>query len=142
MPLLIVECDTPETCPINFLGDTSELVYFMSFAHAERYGSAHELAKAAASLKRQLHINMAPLLNFGDARAENAEAERALATLWQEPMPLAECCREVAEAISTDATLQHLTADYPDLLACLRQLADMAQWAAERSAKVRLTYLL
>ncbi|HKZ51632.1 MAG TPA: hypothetical protein VJ256_07750, partial [Dehalococcoidia bacterium] len=69
-PVLIVETTTSELGTHKFGGPTASLVYFLSFAHAERYGSDHALAQAAAILKRRLHINMAPLLTFGAARSE------------------------------------------------------------------------
>ena len=139
---LIVEFDTPEPCPIDFLGDTADLVYFMSFAHVERYGSDHHLAQAAAILKRQFRINMAPLLTFGDARIDDPEEERALEMLWQDANPLAECCRQVAEAMAIEPKLLELTNDYPELVERLKELVDMAQWAADRDARIRLTYVL
>lgn len=139
---LIVEFDTPEPCPIDFLGDTSDLVYFMSFAHAERYGSDHELARAAAILKRQLRVNLSPLLTFGDARTEDPQEEKALQALWQEAAPLAEAARQAADALAMEPQLQELLDGYPDLVERLQELADMAAWAAERGAQVRLTYLL
>ena len=64
---LIVETTADEPCPVDFLGDTADIVYFISMAHTERYGADHPLAKAAAILKRRLRINMAPLLKFADA---------------------------------------------------------------------------
>ena len=139
---LIVETSAGEECPVDFLGDSADVVYFISFAHSERYGSDHPLAKAAAVLKRQLRVNLSPLLTFGDARAENSEEERALERLWQEAAPLAECARQVAEAIEGTAELRELTSDFPELPERLKELADMAAWAAERGATVRLTYVL
>lgn len=140
--ILIVEFDAPEPCPIDFLGDTSGLVYFMSFAHMERYGAEHDLARAAAILKRQLRIDMSPLLSFGDARTDDPEEERALAALWQEAAPLAHCCRQLAEAVGREPQLLELTEGFPELGERLKELADMAQWATERGARVRLTYAL
>ena len=95
---LIVETTSAEPCPIDFLGDTSDIVYFISMAHTERYGADHPLAKAAAILKRQLRVNMAPLLKFADARTENAAEERMLEGLWQDGEPLAEAARTMRTA--------------------------------------------
>ena len=139
---LIVETSAAEECPVDFLGDSADVVYFISFAHSERYGSDHPLAKAAAILKRQLRVNLSPLLTFGDARTENSEEERALEQLWQEAAPLAECARQVAEAIAGTPELRNLTSGFPELPERLKELADMAAWAAERGATVRLTYVL
>ena len=139
---LICETTAGDECPIDFLGDTADLVYFISFAHSERYGADHPLAHAAAVLKRRLHIDLSPLLTFGDARAESAEEEHALEQLWQEAAPLSECARQVAEAIKGTPELRELTADFPELPDRLQELADMAAWAADRGARVRLTYAI
>lgn len=139
---LIVETTTEEDCPLEFFGDSADIVYFISFAHSERYGSRHPLSKAAGILKRQLQINLTPLLTFADARTESAAEEQALETMWQEPAPLAESARRVAQAIEATEQLRELAADFPELPDRLGELATMADWAAERGAKIRLTYVL
>ncbi len=139
---LIVETTAEEECPLEFFGDSADIVYFISFAHSERYGSGHPLSKAAGILKRQLQINLAPLLTFADARTESAAEEQALETMWQEPAPLAESARSVAEAIEATAQLRELAADFPELPDRLRELAGMADWSAERGARIRLTYVI
>jgi hypothetical protein len=139
---LIVETTSAEPCPIDFLGDTADIVYFISMAHTERYGADHPLAKAAAILKRQLRVNMAPLLKFADARTDNAAEDQMLEGLWQEAAPLTEAARNVAEAITGTPHLLELTAAFPELPDRLRELSDIAHWAAERGAKVRLTYVI
>lgn len=138
---LIVETTAGDP-PVEFLGDTSDLVYFISMAHTERYGAFHPLARAAAIVKRRMRISLAPLMNFADARVESSEEERLLEQLWQEPGPLAESARRVAEAVEGDQELRELTADFPELPERLRELAQMAEWAAEQGARVRLTYLI
>ena len=139
---LIVETTSDEQCPYDFLGDSGEIVYFISMAHSERYGADHPLAKAAALLKRRLRVNISPLLNFADARTENVEEEALLERLWQDAAPLAESARAAAEAIEGTPELRGLTADLPELPDRLRELADIAYWAAERGAQVRLTYVI
>jgi len=139
---LIVETTSTEPCPIEFLGDTADIVYFMSMAHTERYGADHPLAKAAGILKRRLRIGLGPLLNFADARTENAVEERLLEGLWQDAAPLAEAARKVADAIASGDDLRELTSAFPELPERLRELADMAAWAAERDARLRLTYVI
>lgn len=139
---LIVETTADEPCPVEFLGDTSDIVYFISMAHTERYGADHPLAKAAAVLKRRLRVNMAPLLRFADARTDNAEEERLLESLWQEAQPLADASRSVAEAIEETPALRELTSGFPEMPDRLRELAGIADWAAQNGAKVRLTYLI
>ena len=76
---LIVETTADEECPLEFLGESADIVYFISFAHSERYGAGHPLAKAAGLLKRRLGVDLKPLLIYADARAESSEEERALA---------------------------------------------------------------
>lgn len=139
---LIVETTAHELCPVEFLGNTGDIVYFISMAHTERYGADHPLAKAAAVLKRRLRVNMAPLLKFADARTESAEEEQMLESLWQDAAPLAEASRTVAEAIEGTPELRELTAAFPELPERLKELAGIAAWAAERGAKVRLTYVI
>ena len=139
---LIVETTAADPCPIDFLGDTADIVYFISMAHTERYGADHPLAKAAAILKRQLRVNMAPLLKFADAHTDNAAEEQMLEALWQEAAPLAEAARNVAEAIAGTPQLVELTAAFPELPERLSELSDIAGWAGERGAKVRLTYVI
>ena len=139
---LIVETTADEDCPLEFLGDSADIVYFISFAHSERYGAGHPLAKAAGLLKRRLGVDLKPFLTYADARAQSGEEERALETMWQEAAPLAECARRAAGAIEGTPELRELTADFPELPERLRELAAMADWAAERGARVRLTYVL
>jgi hypothetical protein len=138
---LIVETTDPEDPP-DFLGDSADIVYFVSFAHAERYGTDHPLSKAAAILKRRLEVDLKPLMNYADARTENAEEEALLERLWQDPAPLAGSARAAAEAIEGTPELRELTADLPELPQRLRELGDIASWAAERGARVRLTYII
>lgn len=139
--LLIFETTAGDP-PVEFLGPTSDVVYFISMAHSERYGAGHPLARATFVLKRKLRVKMAPLLNFGDAAADNSEERGLLEKLWQEPGPVAESAREVAGAIETNDELRELTADFPELADRLRELAGMADWAAEHGAKVRITYVI
>ena len=139
---LIVETTAEEECPLEFFGDSADIVYFISFAHSDRYGSSHPLSQAAGVLKRQLQINLSPLLTFADARTESRDEERALETMWQDPSPLAKSARLVAAAIEWTPRLRELTADFPELPERLRELAGMADWAAEHGAKIRLTYVI
>jgi len=139
--VLIVETTAGDP-PIEFLGETSDLVYFMSMAHSERYGANHPLAKAASIIKRKLRIPIGPLMNFGDANAETSEERELLERLWQDAGPLAEAAIKAANAIETEPELQELTAAFPELSERLRELSAMAVWSAERGARVRLTYSL
>lgn len=139
---LIIETTDPEPCPIELLGDSADVVYFISMAHSERYGANHPLAKASSIIKRKMRINIAPLLNFADASPDDAAEEAMLEKLWQDPGPLAESALAVAEAIESTEELRDLTSAFPELPDRLRELADMASWARDRDARIRLTYTL
>jgi hypothetical protein len=140
--ILIVDTTAGEEPPHDFLGDTADIVYFISFAHTERYGADHPLAKAAAVIKRKHRISMAPLLTFADARVEDEEDALLLERIWQDAQPLADAARAVAEAIEGTPELRDLTSQFPELPDRLRELAEIAAWAAGRDAKIRLTYVL
>jgi hypothetical protein len=139
--ILIVETTAGDP-PVEFLGDTADIVYFISMAHSERYGADHPLAKASSIIKRKLRIPIGPLMNFGDANAETSEERALLEKLWQDASPLAEAATRAADAIESEAELQELTSAFPELTERLRELSAMASWAAEQGAKVRLTYIL
>jgi hypothetical protein len=141
MPTLYVELDPPAESPSAFGGDTSPLVYFLSFAFAARYGAQHELTKAALLLRGGAHkIDLKPLLTFADRDADDPADQRELARVWQDAAPLAECCRAVVEAIDADAAIQEQLVEFPTLRDRLDELARIASWAADRGAKVRLTF--
>ena len=139
---LIVETTAGEDCPHDFLGDTADIVYFVAFAHSERYGADHPLSKAAAVLKRRLQISLAPLMTYADARTEDPEEEAALERLWQDAAPLAACATAAAAAIEGTPELRELTSDFPELPERLRELAAIASWAGGLGARVRLTYII
>jgi hypothetical protein len=128
--------------PGQFPRDSGDIVYFISMAHSERYGADHPLARATSIIKRRLRLPMGPLLNFGDAAAENAVEEDLLERLWQDAAGLAECARSVASALESDEELREMTSSLPELPDRLRELAAMADWAADHGAQVRLTFVL
>ncbi len=139
---LIVETTADEECPVDFLGDSADIVYFISFAHSERYGADHPLAKASSILKRKLGIKLGPLLNYADARTENAAEEDHLERIWQDPVALQDCARAVAGALEDSTDIRELLEAFPELPDRLRELADMAAWAIEQGARMRLTYVI
>lgn len=142
MTTLVVETTAHEECPYCLSTSGAELVYFLSFAVAERYGAQHELAQAAGILKRQIRVNLAPLLTFTDAHVESEDDRQDLERIWQDPARLAECCRQVVDAIAGTPRLQELVADFPDLVVQLEELAQIAEWAAEKGARVRIAFTL
>ena len=141
-PTVLIFETTAGDPPVEFLGNSSDIVYFISMAHSERYGADHPLAKAASIIKRRLRVPMGPLLNFGDAAADNAVEEELLERLWQDAGGLAECARSVASALESDEELREMTSALPELPERLRELAAMADWAAGQGAQVRLTFVL
>jgi hypothetical protein len=138
---VIVETDAvgpPET----FSGPSDDLLAFLSFLAAERYGSTHELSAAALLLRRQHRIDTRPLFEFGDAVPEDNEDRAILDKLWQDAGPLAESASACAAAIRADPQLQTLTRAYPRLVERLAELAAMARRAADQGARIRVTYRL
>ena len=141
-PTVLIFETTAGDPPVELLGDSSDIVYFISMAHSERYGADHPLAKASSQIKRRLRIPMGPLLNFGDAAPDSAAEEELLERLWQDAAGLSECARAVATAIESDEELREMTSALPELPERLRELAAMADWAGEQGAQVRLTFAL
>jgi hypothetical protein len=141
LTVLIVETTAGDP-PMEFMGPSSDIVYFLSMSHSERYGASHELARAGFAVKRRLRINMNPLLNFGDAAPDDAGEAAMLERLWQDPRPVAEAATAVADAMENDAELKELTSGFPELPERLRELAEMAAWASGQGALIRLTYAL
>ena len=52
------------------------------------------------------------------------------------------CARAVASAFDSDEELREMTSALPELPERLRELAAMADWAAEQDAQVRLTFVI
>lgn len=145
MPALHVELDPPpdQSGPASFGGDTAPLVYFLSFAFAARYGAQHELTNAALLLRGGEHkIDLRPLLTFADRDADDPADRRELERVWQDAGPLAECCRRVVEAIDADPAVREQLGELPTLRDRIQELGRIASWAAERGARVRLTYTM
>ncbi len=141
MPTLYFETTAHDPCPYQFEGETSELVYFLSFAYSARYGSTHELTRASLLLRGEFKIDLGPLLAFADRQVEEAADGEALERAWQDAAPLALSCRQVVAALdSGHQRLRQLTEGFPALRDRLPELQRMAAWAAERGARVRLTY--
>jgi hypothetical protein len=138
---LIVETTAPEPHP-GFGGPTLDLLTFLTFGASERYGAMHPLSGVANLLRRRHGVELRPLFTFGDAVPEDDEDRRELERLWQEPAPLAACCAAVIAAVEGNARLQELAQGFPELRPRLADLQRIAEWAAERGARVRITYRL
>jgi hypothetical protein len=137
------ETDADQPCPLAFGGQADVLVHFLSFAFATRYGAQHEFSKLALLLRGERKIDLGPLLTFADRNVEEDADAAELERVWQDAAPLAETLRRVVDALrERDARVTALTADAPDLIDRLDDLRQMAGWAAERGARVRLTFEL
>jgi len=110
---------------------------------SERRGESQLKESLSLLLRGEFKIDLRPLLTFADRQVEEPIDERELERAWQEAAPLAECCRKVVDALdSGHGQLRDLTAGFPALRDRIDELARMAQWAAERGARVRLTFEL
>jgi len=138
---LYFETDAAEACPVEFGGASDVLVHLLSFAFSTRYGSIHPLSQLSLMLRGERKINMTPLTTFADRDVEVEADADLLERAWQDAAPLAETLRAVTAALASgDERIATLTAESPDLLARLEDLRRMAEWAAERGTRVRLTY--
>ena len=140
---IIVDLDPPQLGPPEFASDTQDLVYFLSWAYATRYGASHELSMASRVLRQDLGIDLQPLLTFADREVEDPDDCDALDLAWQEADPLAACCSAVAAALSAPGgAFEAIASQYPRLADNIRDLGHIAAWAAQRGARVRVTYEL
>lgn len=143
MSRLFFEADAGEPCPITFGGATDDLVAFLSFAFAARYGAQHDLTKLAMLLRGEHKIDLAALLTFADRDVEVEADARELERAWQDAAPLAACIDAINAALDGgDERAGALMADAPALRPRLRELGEMARWAAARGARARLTFEL
>ena len=143
MPRLFFETDPAEACPIEFGGPSDVLVYFLSLAFSTRYGSQHPLSQLALLLRGVYHVDMKPLTTFADRDVEVEADARELERAWQDAAPLATTLAAVVGALdAADPRVEALTVDAPDLRDRLDDLRRMAEWAAARTARVRLSFEL
>lgn len=143
MPRIVLDFDPAQTAEPAFEAGTSELVFFLSWAFSQRYGASHEMSVAALILRGEYKIDLVPLLTFADRDVEEQEDADVLERSWQDAAPLAECCSQVAEALrGDDQRLSQLREEYPALAGNIEDLGRIAGWAAERGARIRITYEL
>ena len=143
MPRIVIDYEPPEAGAPQLEGDSSDLVYFLSFAFSQRYGASHEMSVAALVLRGEFKINIAPLLTFADREIEEPSDAETLERAWQDAIGLAECCRAVAAALGgDDKRLTALRGDYPRLQDLIWQLGECAAWAATGGLRIRVTYEL
>lgn len=141
MPRLYFETDAEQPCPLAFGGPSDILVYFLSLAFSTRYGSTHPLSRLALLLRAERKIDLQPLTTFAGRDVEEEMDARELERAWQDAAPLAGTLRGVVDALGAgDAKIADLTAGAPGLRDRLDDLRRMAEWAAARGARVRLTF--
>ncbi|HEX5478329.1 MAG TPA: hypothetical protein VFY79_01285 [Dehalococcoidia bacterium] len=133
----------PEGDGPGFIGATDVLVYFLSLAFSTRYGAQHDLARLALVLRGTYKIDLEPLLTFADRDIEVEADARELARVWQDAGPLAETLRNVNEALASgDEEIDAIVREAPGLRERLVELQAMAEAAAARGARVRLSFEL
>ena len=143
MPRLFFEAEGDEECPTAFGGPSDVLVYFLSLAFSTRYGATHELSQLAMLLRGEHKIDLKPLTTFADRDVEVEADSRELDRAWQDAAPLAETLRRAVDVLDApDERVATLTADTPDLRDRLDDLRRMAEWAAGRGTRVRLSFEL
>ena len=143
MPYIVLDFDPSQTDAPQFASDTADLVYFLSWAFSSRYGATHEMSVASLVLRGEFKIDLVPLLTFADRNIEDPADAEALQLAWQDAAPLAECCEAVAQALASgEKRLTAIQEDYPSLRENIAELGRIARWAAERGARVRVTYVL
>jgi hypothetical protein len=142
LPELHVETRASGEAP-TFRGPTEDLVYFLSFAVAERYGATHDLSGLARILRsRAPQDRLRPLLTFAEQSDEDQEDRADMERIWQPAAPVAESAGWVASEIRSSQRLQELSNEFPQLLPRLEELAQIASWSAERDADIRLLFQL
>jgi hypothetical protein len=140
---IILDFEPPQPEAPEFSSATEDLVYFLSWAFAVRYGASHEAAKAAVILRNELGIDLKPLLTFADREVEDPADAETLEQAWQDAAPLATCCKAVTGALARDEpALEGLRAEFPLLRQNVADLGEIAAWSATRGVRIRVTYEL
>ena len=143
MPRIVLDFDPPLPDAPDFASDSSDLVYFLSWAFSARYGANHEMSVASLVLRGEFGIDLKPLLTFADRDVEDPADAEALELAWQDAAPLAKTCEKVAAALASDEKrLATLRDEFPRLRDNIAELGRIAAWAAARNARIRVTYEL
>ena len=143
VPRVVLDFDPEQADAPVFERDTSELVFFLSWAFSQRYGATHELSQESLILRSEYKIDLSPLLTFADRNVEDPEDADVLERSWQDAGPLATCCEQVAETLGGDnSRLNELIEEYPNLVANIEELGRISRWAERQGSRIRVTYLL
>ena len=102
----------------------------------------HPLTQLVRHLTQERQINLAPLLTFYDREVADAVDAANLAAAWQPAAPLRDCIAAVRAAMAGDDRAAALLAGFERIPALLTDLEQMAQWAADRGARIRLSFSL
>src|SRR3972149_10373017 len=98
MPRIVLDFDPAQDDAPGFASDTSDLVYFLSWAFSARYGANHELSLAALILRGEFKIDLVPLLTFADRNVEEPAAAETLERAWKEAPALGAGRRRAEQA--------------------------------------------
>lgn len=141
MARIIIDYDPPFEGAGQIEGDSSNLVYFLSWAYSARYGANHELSLVAQTLRNDFAIDLKPLLTFADRDVEEPADEEQLERSWQDGAPLADVCRLVVNALTSD-DMESVRAGYPLLQPNVAELGRLAEAAAGAGCRIRVTFEL
>jgi hypothetical protein len=72
----------------------------------------------------------------------DAEDRQDMEKIWQPASPVANAAAWAAKEIRGSQRLLDLIAGFPELLPRLDELAEIAEWSAERNAEIRLLFRL
>jgi hypothetical protein len=143
MPRIVLDFDPPQAEAPEFASDTSDLVYFLSWAFSARYGGNHEMSVASLILRGEFRIDLHPLLTFADRQVEELADAEMLERAWQDAATLADCCEAVVRALeSGEKRLDSLQEEYPALRENIGELGRIARWASEHGLRMRITFEL
>jgi hypothetical protein len=143
VPRIVLDFDPPHPDAPRFARDTSDLVYFLSWAFSARYGGNHEMSVASLVLRGEYGIDLKPLLTFADRDVEMEADQDMLDRAWQDPGPLEDCCEQVARAFrGDDQRLSAVAAEYQALPELIEELGRIASWAADKGARIRVTFTM
>jgi hypothetical protein len=145
VPHVIVESDAsqPERGPsdlFTFSVETIDLLALLSFGYAEPFGSQHQLTLFVRRLRQQHGIDITPLMTFYDRDVTDAEDLANLEAAWQPAAALSATLQATLAAVSDDQKTATLLEGFDQLNTLLPELAAMADWAATREARIRLSF--
>jgi hypothetical protein len=143
VPRIVLDFFPPQPESPQFRGDSSDLVYFLSWAFSARYGGNHEMSVASLVLRGEFGIDLKPLLTFADRDVEMEADAAMLEKAWQDAGPLADCCDQIVKALrSAEPRLAALNEDYPSLAGEIEELGQIAEWAAVNGHRIRVTFTI